>query len=118
MNKKIILFNIVYYVVVIGLILLGRVDPSSSLGYGYFIIIFCAIAALALFYLLFKKIILPKSLVDKIGVFTATPILSIFVIAAIGSLKENVSSEFYFNKNNYQYKVITFEYGNGGTEKR
>jgi len=68
MNKKIIFFNVVYYVVVIGLLMRGRHDASSSLGYGYFIVIFLAIAAIALIYLLGKKNIHPKSLIDKIGV--------------------------------------------------
>ncbi len=118
MNKKIILFNIVYYAVIIVLIMRGRDDPSSSLGYGYFISIYCAVTALILIYLLIRKIILPKSLLDKIGIFTATPILSIIGIAAIVSLKENVSSESYFNKNNYRYKIRTFNFKNSNSRNR
>ena len=89
---------------------IGRDDPSSSLGYGYFIIGFWIIAAIVLILLLIKKVIHPKSILEKIGIFTATPILSIAVVWLILSFRENASSESYFDKDNHRYKFITFHY--------
>ncbi|RFM27657.1 hypothetical protein [Deminuibacter soli] len=109
MNKKIILFNVIYYVIVIGLIKLGRDSPSSSLGYGYFIIIFWILASILLVFLLIKKIIYPKTILEKIGVFTATPLISLLGFMIIMSFKENTSSEWIFNKNGKRYKVLTFD---------
>lgn len=110
MNKKIIIFNIIYYAVIIALFGLGRKDPSSSLGYGFIIIIIWVLAAVILGLLLFRKIIRPTSTLDKIGVFTATPILTIVFIMLSSSFREDVSSEWHFSKNNYRYKVITVEH--------
>ncbi|MBN8861706.1 MAG: hypothetical protein J0H29_25205 [Sphingobacteriales bacterium] len=113
MNKLIIVFNIIYYVIIFILIKLGRDDSSSSLGYGIFIIIFWSIAGGVLIFLLTKKIIRPKSLLDKIGIFTATPLLTIVFVMFFRMSKENVSSEWYFNKENYRYKVREINYGDG-----
>ena len=118
MNKRIVVFNIIYYAVIFIFIKKGIDDPSSSLGYGYFIFIFWIVAAVALILLLFKKIIRPKSVLDKIGIFTATPVLSIAFITIMSSFKDNVGSEWYFNKNNYRYKVITYNYAEPSTVKR
>ena len=62
---------------------------------------------------LHKKIIRPKSLLDKIGIFTATPLLTIVFVMFFRMSKENVSSEWYFNKENYRYKVREINYGDG-----
>ncbi len=118
MGKRILLFNIIYYAVILAFIKMGRDDPSSSLGYGYFIIVFWVIAAIALILLLIRKVIHPKSVLEKIGVFTATPILSLVVIGLIFSLKEKESSEWYFNKGDYRYKVKTFNYKETSNIKR
>jgi len=83
MNKRIIYFNAVYYVVTLFLIMKGRLDPSSSLGYGYFIIIFWVISLIALVILLISKIIQVKSIPDYIGILTATPILTLICISII-----------------------------------
>ncbi|WPQ65197.1 hypothetical protein SIO70_10105 [Chitinophaga sancti] len=109
MSKTIILFNVIYYAIIIGLIKLGQDDPSSSLGYDYFIIMFWGIAAFLLVFFLIKRIIYPKTIFEKIGVFTATPLISIMVFMIIMSFKENVSSEWIFNKNGKRYKVLTFD---------
>jgi glucan phosphoethanolaminetransferase (alkaline phosphatase superfamily) len=109
MSKRILLFNFIYYTIIIGLIRLGADDSSSSLGYGYFIIIFWIIAAVLLVFLLVKKIIHPKSVFEKIGIFTATPLLSLIGFAIIVAFKENASSEWDFNKNGNRYKVLTFD---------
>ncbi len=109
MDKKIVFFNIIYYIIIVVLIKQGRDDPSSSLGYGYFMAIFMGITLLVLVVLLVRKVIRPKSLLDKIGVFTLTPILSIAAFVFISEMKENSISEWYFNKNKYRYKVITFD---------
>lgn len=83
MDKKIIAFNIIYYAVIFFFVAAGREDPSSSLGYGYFILFFWLIAAIVLIFLLARKIIRPVSLLDKIGIFTATPALCIITVRII-----------------------------------
>src|SRR5689334_17156716 len=113
MGKRILLFNFIYYAVIIGLILSGIKDPSSSLGYGYFIIIFWIISAVLLVFFLIRKIIWPQSLLQKIGVFTATPVLSIVVVMIFTAFRENVSSTWVFNKNGKRYKQQTIEYASG-----
>ncbi len=118
MNKRIVVFNIIYYAVIFIFIKKGIDDPSSSLGYGYFIFIFWIVAAVTLILLLVKKTIRPKSVLDKIGIFTATPVLSIAFITIMSSFKDNVGSEWYFNKNNYRYKVITYNYAEPSAVKR
>jgi hypothetical protein len=93
MNQRIILFNVLYYLITLVLIGKGRIDPSSSLGYGFLIIIFWVIAGVALAALLITRVINPKSIVDKIGIFTATPILTLVVVSLLVGLTERVSSE-------------------------
>jgi uncharacterized membrane protein YobD (UPF0266 family) len=73
MGKKILIFNIIYYMIILALVLMGRRDPSSSLGYGFFIVGFWVIAAIVLMTFLRSSFIRPKSILQKIGVFTATP---------------------------------------------
>lgn len=109
-NKRILIFNIIYYAVTLFFIKLGRDDASSSLGYGFFIIGFWVIAAIVLAFFLIKRTIQPKSLLDKIGIFTATPVLSIVAIWLILSLQENEGSEYQFSKDGYRYKVLTFHH--------
>jgi hypothetical protein len=118
MSKRILIFNVIYYAVTLFFIILGRDDPSSSLGYGFFIIGFWIIAAIALAFFLIKKTIWPKSFLDKIGIFTATPILSIVAVSLILTLSESESSEWYFNKGNNRYKVKTIYYKPGSKVKR
>jgi hypothetical protein len=118
MGKRTLIFNIIYYTIIFTFIKMGRDDSSSSLGYGYFIIIFWVIAAIVLTLFLNRKIIHPKSILEKIGVFTATPILSIVVVGLILSFKERGSAEWYFNKGDYRYKVKTFNYKETLNEKR
>jgi hypothetical protein len=110
MGKRILCFNIVYYTVIFLLIKLASDAPSSSLGYGYFIICFWIVAAIILGFLLIRKIICPTSILDKIGIFTATPVLSVIVISLILSFKEDASTVSIYTKQNYYYKVRRFHY--------
>lgn len=112
MGKRILIFNVIYYAVTLYFVKLGRDDASASLGYGFFIVGFWILAAIALVFFLVKKIILPKSILDKIGVFTATPVLSLMAIALMVSFRENASSEYHFDKDGSRYKEITFHYRN------
>lgn len=109
MNKKILLFNVFYYTVIVFFVIQGKNDPSSSLGYGYFIIAFWIIAGIILAILLIGKTIRPRSIPDKIGIFTATPVLSIICIMVILSFKDRVDSEWVFNSGNYRYRIVTID---------
>jgi hypothetical protein len=118
MGKRILAFNVIYYGVTLLLIKLGREDASSSLGYGFFIIAFWIIAAIVLAVLIFRKSLRPKSIAEKIGIFTATPVLSIIAISLILAVKEDVASERYFNEGSYRYKVRTINYKEKDKVKR
>jgi hypothetical protein len=80
MGKRILIFNVIYYAVTLYFIKLGRDDASASLGYGYFIMGFWIVAAVVLVLLLITKLIRPKSILEKIGIFTATPVLMLTAI--------------------------------------
>lgn len=118
MGKRILIFNIIYYAITLLFIKLGRDDASSSLGYGFFIIGFWVITAIVLVFFLIRRVLQPKSVLEKIGIFTATPVLSIIAVWLILTLKEEVGSERYFNKGDYRYKVKTINYKDTSRVKR
>ncbi len=90
MNKRILLFNAIYYAITLWFIFLGRQDASSSLGYGFFILIFWIAAGTTLLYLLIRRKLEANSILDKIGVITATPIPTIiFVVILLNSQKSS-----------------------------
>lgn len=80
MNKVLLLFNIVFYAITWSLFFEAKDDPGSGLGYGIIILAFWVISFLVLMFLLYKKLIEPVTLADKIAVITATPLLSFLVI--------------------------------------
>lgn len=118
MNKKILIFNIVFYLVTLFFYFQGRQDPSSSLGYGFFIAGFWGVSLLTLIILLTKKIIQPKTILDKIGIVTATPLLCLLAVGSIVTFNETPSSEWYFDKDHHRYKVNTFSFRESGHAKR
>lgn len=118
MGQKILVFNIIYYAITLLLVSLGRDDASSSLGYGFFIVGFWVISAVVLMFFLIRKSFYPTSFLEKIGIFTATPVLSIVAVWLILTFKEEVGSERYFNKGDYRYKVRTINYKEGSRVKR
>ncbi len=117
-GKRILIFNIIYYSITLLFIKLGRDDASSALGYGFFIIGFWAIAAIVLVIFIIRKVLQPKSVLQKIGIFTLTPFLSIVAVWVILILKQEVGSERYFNKGDYRYKVRTINYKEASRIKR
>lgn len=118
MNKRILAFNIVYYAVTLIFINLGRDDASSSLGYGFFIVGFWLASAVVIVFFLINKIIQPKSILDKVGVFMATPVLSIVAICLILFFQKEESSEYHFNKDGYRYKAVTVHHKGTSNVKR
>jgi hypothetical protein len=117
MNKRIILFNVIYYSITLWFILLGRQDASSSLGYGFFIIIFWIAAGVALLFLLIRRKLEANSIFDKIGIIIATPIPSIIIVAIIVSTRENYGSESHFQVNGENYKEVVVQYESGATKR-
>lgn len=110
MGKKILGLNIFYYCTTLFFLGLTQEDASSSLGYGFFIIIFWIAWVLLLIFLIIKKSIQPKSIAEKIGIFTSTPILSILAILIMFVVKENVGSVQYFYKEDFCYKIRKIYY--------
>ncbi|MDH7459700.1 hypothetical protein QEG73_00375 [Chitinophagaceae bacterium 26-R-25] len=118
MNKRLLLFNIIFYAITLTFYYKGKQDPSSSLGYGFIIIGFWGIALVALIFLLTKKVIQPKTILDKISIVTATPLLCVVAVGLIMTFNDTATSEWYFNKGNHRYKVLTFDYRETGSRKR
>jgi len=118
MNGKIIVFNFIFYLITLLFYYQGKQDPSSSLGYGFFIFGFWGVSIVTLIILLAKKVIQPKTILDKIGVVTATPVLCLLAVGLITTFNETPVSEWQFNKDHYRYKVNTFNYRETGKRKR
>ncbi|HEY8928692.1 MAG TPA: hypothetical protein VIM55_05860 [Mucilaginibacter sp.] len=87
MGAKIFFFNIIYYAVTLGLVGLGREDPNSSLGYGIMIVVFWIVALVFLIVSLRTKFLAPKSFIQKVGIFTLTPVLFLIVVTLIASFE-------------------------------
>ena len=68
--------------------------------------------------LLARRIIQPKSTLDKIGIVTATPLLPFLAVGLIMTFNETPASEWYFDKNHHRYKVNTFNFRGSGHSKR
>lgn len=107
MNKRLIAFNIFYYTVIGGLFLTARKDPSSSLGYGYFIAIFCGVALIALVLLAATKNIRLKTMLDWVLFFLATPVL-LMAMQYISLLSYQQRVESGYNVGDYRYREITY----------
>lgn len=118
MNGNILIFNFIFYFITLLFYYQGKQDPSSSLGYGLFIIVFWGVSIVTLIILLTKKIIQPKTTLDKLGVVTATPVLCILAVALISTFNETPTSEWHFNKDHHRYKVMTFDHRATGKRKR
>src|SRR4051812_29285300 len=110
MNKRILLLSVVFNAITLLLFFKGKEDQSSSLGYNFFIVIFWGFSLLVLIVLHSRKIIQPKTIPDKIGIVTATPVLSIAIILLMLTFYETPASEYYFIRGNHQYKQLTFDY--------
>jgi len=83
MNKKILVFNIVYYLIIMLLIGHSIKDHDITSVYGFSVVIFKILVPVILGFLLFKKIIQPKSLIGKIKIFISTLLVTIIFFAII-----------------------------------
>jgi len=80
MNIPLLVFNLVFYGVLIGLYAEARHDPSSSLGIGFamlFVIIIFPILQLILWKM---KVIKVRTVADKIAFVTATPLIPLIIM--------------------------------------
>jgi len=80
MNLNLIVFNIAFYLVNFLLYAIARQDASSSLGVGFFAIGFWLFSAVLLVIFVGKRIIVIRTIGDKTGIVTATPLLIYLVI--------------------------------------
>lgn len=107
MSINLIVFNIAYYLITFLLYQQTQQDPSSSLGIGFFALFFWLASGILLFILCRKRVIKIQTVADKIGVFAATPVLTLVAIQLLLAFNGNGgSSEWYFDKDNHRYKVI------------
>ena len=118
MNKRLIVFNLAFYFITLLLYSAARHDQSSSLGYGFLIPIFWAAAFFTLIILLATKKIKPTTVLDKIGVVMATPLLSIIIALFTMASVESPASESHFDDGNHRYKVVKFDFRASGRTKR
>jgi hypothetical protein len=114
MNIPLLILNIVFYVIL--LVLYGETqrDPSSSLGIGFafmFIFIFFPVIQFILWRV---KIIRVRTIADKVGMITATPLIPIVVLLVAARLyaAHTASSSFEFNANNHRHRVEYYTFYN------
>jgi hypothetical protein len=110
MNSRLIIFNIIYYLTTLTFYYQGHLDPSSSLGYGFYILGFWIVSGITLIYLIIKNKIQVKNNWDKLGVFIGTPIIFILTVLVGLSMTDKVGSVWYQNKDGYRYQFVTYSY--------
>ena len=110
MNPRLLSFNLIYYTVTLTLYFLGRFDPSSSLGYGFYTLGFWIVSGTVLVFLVGTKKITINKLGDKVGLFLATPVIFLLSIGAGLYMTDKVESAWYPYKNGHRYKIITYSY--------
>lgn len=114
MSLPLLLFNIVFYGIVLYLYGQAKQNPSTSLGISFaFIFLFILFPIVQL--ILWKtKVIKLRTIADKIGWVTATPVLPIiaFLIAAEVSQGEAKSSTSEYNVNNHRYQEAVYNFSN------
>lgn len=108
MNSRLIKFNLVYYLTTLTFYFQGRLDPSSSLGYGFYVLGFWMLSLIVLIILITRGKISVNNIWDKIGVLLATPILFLGVITVGFALTDQVDSEWYPYKDGYRYKIVSY----------
>jgi hypothetical protein len=107
MNIPLLILNITFYTIILILYEEAQRDPSASLGIGFaFMFIFILFPVLQ-FILWRVKIIRVKTIVDKIGMLTATPLIPIvvFSIASRVNAGKTTSSTAEYNANNHRYRM-------------
>ncbi len=111
MNRKLLVFNIFYYSIII--LLITRLTSSGGVALGYMILlmIFWGVAMIFLIILLATKAINLRSAMDKVGVFLATPVISIVFLVFFSPSQgvEPLCKEVYFEQNNRRYLKKTCE---------
>ena len=117
MNLNLLFYNIAYYFVTILLFQQARQDPSSSLSVAFLVLAFWIVAGIALFVLYKRRVIKVETWVDRIAMFTATPVLTFVVIQLFANSGGGGGSEWFFDRNNYRYKVVTTNY-RGSTQPK
>ena len=85
MNLNLLFFNIGYYFITFLLYQHTQQDPSSSLGVAFFGILFWIAAGILLVVLYKKKVIKVETFLDRIGMLTATPILTFILIHIVAN---------------------------------
>jgi hypothetical protein len=117
-NSRLIVINVLYYLVIFIFFFQGRSQPSSSLGYGFFVLGFWIISGVALIILIAKNWIPTNGIWNKVGVFLATPCVCLLMIGIMVLVADQVGSESHFSKNGYRYRVVRYQYGSSETVKR
>jgi hypothetical protein len=108
MNSRLIKFNLIYYLTTLAFYFQGRLDPSSSLGYGFYIFGFWILSLIVLIVLIIRDKILVNNVWDKIGVLLATPILFLVIIAVGFAITDQVDSVWYPYKDGHRYKIVSY----------
>jgi hypothetical protein len=112
MNIPLLVFNFVFYGIVLYLYGQAKQDPSISLGVGFtymFIFILFPIVQIILWK---TKVIKLRTTADKIGMLTATPLLPIVVFAVATRINQSEarSSTLEYNVNNHRYQEAYYEF--------
>lgn len=114
MNIPLLILNIAFYTIILVLDGEAHRDPSASLGIGFALMFIFILFPVLQFILWRVKIIRVKTIIDKIGMVTATPLIPIVVIlvAARISAGKTASSTYEYNANDHRRRVEYYDFYN------
>jgi hypothetical protein len=96
----------------------GYSDPSSSLGYGFYIVGFWIISAMVLVILIIRNKLSINGFANKAGLFLATPIIFLLIIGTGLTTTDQVESEWYPYKDGHRYKFVTYSHRSSRATQR
>ena len=85
MNLNLLFFNIGYSFITFLLYQQTQQDPSTSLGVAFFAVFFWIVAGILLLVLYRKHVIKVETFLDKLGMVTATPIVTFILIQVVAN---------------------------------
>ena len=119
-NPVLIIFAVIFNIIT-GIFILNIInDQSSSLGYLYIFPIFWIISGIILSLLSKRKIVNFAGITNKILFFFSTPLalISFYFLYVQLTDAKYISGSREYDKGNYRYKEVTYEYEVAGQNQR
>lgn len=112
MNIPLLILNIAFYTIILVLYEEARRDPSASLGIGFAFMFIFILFPVIQFILWLVKIIRVRTILDKIGMLTATPLIPIIVFSVAARIYAGkaASSTYEYNANDHRHRVERYSF--------